>query len=81
MSNANKTLEITQGSVRLDPKTITAHGKERSRLATTWLASGALILLIVIYGVTAIRGMEAHELLAVIGTAFGYFAGRKQRDD
>jgi len=75
-------LKTTSGSVRFDSKAITAHGKERSRFATTCFAGTALVLLIVIYGVGVHVGKESQGLLALIGTVFGIFVGRVwQRGD
>jgi hypothetical protein len=72
----NETLKTTDGSLRLSPKEITAHGRERSRLVTTWLAGLALLLLIAIYGITLAVGKDGHELLPLIGTVFGILVGR-----
>jgi hypothetical protein len=72
----NATLQTTDGSVRLSPKEITAHGKERSRIVTTWFAGLALVSLIAIYGISLAVGKDAHELLPVMGTVFGIFVGR-----
>ena len=65
------------------PKTIAAQGKERSRLTATWFAGIALLLLIVLYGVSVfVKGIESHELLTLIGTVFGIFVGKfAQRGD
>jgi hypothetical protein len=82
MNEVNKTLQTTQGSVRLGPKEITAHGKERSRFISTWFAGIALVMLILVYGVALAVGKEARDLLPVIGTVFGLFVGRfAQRGD
>ena len=76
MSDAKGTLQTSQGSVRLGPKEITAHGKERSRIASTWFAGIALLMLVAIYGASFFLAHEQQGLLALIGTVFGIYLGR-----
>jgi hypothetical protein len=79
---ANETLQTTDGSVRLTPREITAHGKERRSLSATRFAGSALILLLVIFGGSLAFGRDSHELATLVGTVFGLFVGRfGQRGD
>lgn len=69
------------GQANLNAKTIEAQGKARRQHLTTWFGGIALVLLIVIYGVALYFGKDTHELLAVIATTIGYFAGRQNTRD
>ena len=73
MSTPGPSLRTTDGS---NHKVITAEGKERSRFAITMYCGIALLALIGLYAIQLLTGKDAHDLLALIGTAFGLLVGR-----
>ena len=68
-------IKTGSGSTTLGHREIAAHGLARVQLVIVVALAIVFVLLAITYVILRVRGIDAPDLLALIGTAFGLSAG------